>query len=458
MLITLGSESKSDAHLYSEYVELYETAKKKEAPVLFNGYVAMSKDWDSHRKFNNPTVFISLFAAGFITSKTEIDIELMGLNCLVEEAGKFKYRYPLEPHEISIGLFDIAHGGRWILKSPHIPSETDLSRRLATFYLPSRTIPITTMGYHPRIESSEYASFLTTRSRNSELWFINNQNLESAILGYVAKYTNRYGVALYGLAIEGNHLQGPALFPNMNRGNYMRDLNSSIARAVPRFTPEYRGGRFWARRYSSEILPAPEDIEEYFFYTALQPIKDGLVEKIKDYPGYHFFHDAVFGIERKFEVIRWKELHLARRFNPSAAIKDFTEIVVLKYQRLPGYEHLSQKEYAKVMYQKLEERRLKIVAERKSKGLGFAGRARLLQTRRGAYPKKTKTSAITDHRPRVLSVCPQRRAECKAWYFSVYFDYLKASEEYRSGNFQVEFPKGTYRPYYPPSYAASQVI
>lgn len=306
------------------------------------------------------------------------------------------------------------------------------------------------MGYHPRIESSEYASFLTTRSRNSELWFINNEALESAILGYVAKYSTRYNVSLYGLAIEGNHTQGPALFPEMNRAKFMRELNSSIARAVPRYTPEYKGGRFWARRYSSEILPAPEDIEEYFFYTALQPIKDGLVEKIKDYPGYHFFHDAVHGIERKFEVIKWKEYHLAKRIDPSAAIKDFKEVVILKYQRLPGYEALSQQEYAKLMYKKLEERRLKIVAERRAKGLGFAGRARLIQTKRGASPKNSKHSTATDHRPRVLSVCPKRRAECKAWYFSVFFEYLEASKEYRSGNFQVSFPEGTYRPYLPP--------
>lgn len=312
-----------------------------------------------------------------------------------------------------------------------------------------RIIIVTVMGYHPRIESSKYASFLTTRSRNSELWFINNRSLENAILGYVAKYAKRYNVALYGLAIEGNHIQGPAHFPDMNRASFMRDLNSSIARAVPRYTPEYRGGRFWARRYSSEILPAPEDIEEYFFYTALQPIQDGLVEKIKDYPGYHFFHDAVFGIERKFEVIHWREYHLAKRSNPRAAIKDFTEIVTLKYQRLPGYEHLPQKEYAKIMYQKLEDRRVKIVKDRRVKGLSFIGKAKLLQTRRGAYPKNSKMSSIKDHRPRVLSVCPVRRAECNDWYFSLYFDYLKASAEYRAGNFEVEFPEGMYRPYFP---------
>lgn len=306
------------------------------------------------------------------------------------------------------------------------------------------------MGYHPRIETTKYASFLTTRSRNSELWFVNNQGLEEAILGYVAKFNERYNVSMYGLAIEGNHIQGPAHFNKLNRAQYMRDLNSCIARAVPRYTPEYGGGRFWARRYSAEILPGAEDIEEYFFYTALQPIKDGLVERISEYPGYHFFHDAVHGIERKFQVVRWAEYNAAKRFNPSVSIKDYYEEVSLRYERVPGYEHLSQEDYAKLMYQKLEERRLKIVAERREKGLGFVGREKLLRVKRGALPKNTKVSTIESHRPRVLSVCNTRRAEVKNWYFLNNMKYSQASKEYRLGNYLVEFPEGTYKPYIPP--------
>ena len=66
------------------------------------------------------------------------------------------------------------------------------------------------MGYHARIEKNNVASFLTTRSRNSALWFINNHKLEEAILGYTAKFAARYNVKFYALAIEGNHIQAPA--------------------------------------------------------------------------------------------------------------------------------------------------------------------------------------------------------------------------------------------------------
>ena len=99
------------------------------------------------------------------------------------------------------------------------------------------------------------------------------------------------------------------------------------------------------------------------------------------------------------------------------------------------------------MHEKLEERRQAIVAERRAMGLGFAGRDALHRTRPGSIPRRTKRSHLGSHRPRVLSVCHKRRAECKAWYFAIYFEYREASERYRAGEVGVEFPHGTFRPH-----------
>ena len=238
------------------------------------------------------------------------------------------------------------------------------------------------MSYHPRIEAPDLANLITTRTRNSELWFVNNTALEETILGYTAKYAERYGVKLYALAIEGNHIQGPALFPEGNRSSFMRDLNSSVARAVPRKT-NHPGGRFWGRRYSNEFLPRDEDVEKYFFYTVLQAVQDGLVERISDYPGYNCFDDAVWGRERKFKVVRWGEYNAAKRLMKPVAIKDYTDIVKLRFERLPGYEKLSQREYAQLMQKKLEAYRKEAIAARGEKG--FLGREKLKMTRKRSF-------------------------------------------------------------------------
>jgi hypothetical protein len=307
------------------------------------------------------------------------------------------------------------------------------------------------MSYHSRIEKADLANLLTTRTKNSELWFVNNPALEDSILGYTAKYAERYGVKLYALAIEGNHIQGPALFPEGNRASFMRDLNSSIARAVKRHT-KHPGGHVWARRYSNEFLPRYEDVEKYFFYTVLQPVQDGLVERISDYPGYNCFHDAIWGREREFKVVRWADYNSAKRWKRPIAIKDYTDTVKLRFERLPGHEDLSQHEYAQLMMRKLEHYHQIVLAERGDKG--FVGREGLKRVRPGSKPKNSKTSTIHSNRPRVLSDCPKKRAECKDWYFKIYFAYKECSRAYRKGDRSIIFPPGTYPPHLPATLVA----
>jgi REP element-mobilizing transposase RayT len=302
------------------------------------------------------------------------------------------------------------------------------------------------VAYHPRIETKEMGNLLTTRSIKSRLWFVNNSRLESACLGYAAKFSKRYSVKLYALAIEGNHIHATAQFPLENRADFMRDLNSCIGRAVPRYVTNYIGGPLWARRYSVEYLPNDPDIEEYFFYVVLQPVQDGLVEKISHYPGYNCFYDAVNGIKRKFKVVNWAAYNAAKRYG-NVSIKDFTETVTLEYARVPGYEHLSQKEYSELMHKKLEERRLAIVNAPYLKGKRFLGREKLKLVRAGAMPNNTKKSDMSSHRPRVLSLSDKSRAEGRAWYFDIYYTYKDASERFRKGDMTVTFPPGTYRPY-----------
>ena len=306
------------------------------------------------------------------------------------------------------------------------------------------------MSYHPRIESAETGWFVTTRTQSSRLWFINNKALQDSILSYAAKYSNRYETKLYALAIEGNHVHGVMDFPHLNRAQFMRDLNSSIARAVPRHVPEYGSGRLWGRRYSTEMLPDPEDIEEKFFYTVLQPVQDGLAMRISDYPGYNCFHDAVRGITRSFKVVNWGAYNKAKQRDSSVQIRDFIETVTLSYERLPGYEHMSQKEYEKMMLKKLEERRIEAIQTRRAAGFGYISPEKLKNQKPGALPKNTKTSTTDSHRPRVLAVCPIRRAQWKAFYFEMIALYRIASLNFRSGELSTIFPPGMYPPYCQP--------
>ena len=303
------------------------------------------------------------------------------------------------------------------------------------------------MGYHPRIETSEISSHITSKTREAKLWFINNKPLEAAILGYIAKHSLKHQVHLYAFGIEGNHIHQAARFPKANRASYTRDTNSLIAKAVDRHCDGFSGGRLWHRRYSAEYMSHQEDIEKYFFYIALQPVNDGLVDRISDYPGYNFFNDAVSGIKRKFKVFNQTRYSDAVRYGSAVNIKDFYDEYELVYQRLPGYEHLSQSEYKRLMHEKLEHYRQEVLIERAEKNKNKSlGKQKLKQITAGSSPRRTKSIGRFGHRPRVLATCHQRRHVMKGWYFQIYFEYKEASAKYREGDHSVEFPPGTYKP------------
>lgn len=297
-----------------------------------------------------------------------------------------------------------------------------------------------------RIENPEMTSLITSRTTNSALWFVNNARLEEQILANLARYQDKYEVELYSFVLQGNHYHATARFPGCNRASFCRDFNARLAESVRSLVTAFRGGPLFGRRYSEQALPGPEDIEERFFYCALQPVLAGLTEKANEYPGYNSFTDAIDGRAREFEIVDWARYNARRRVNPSVKRADFTRKVVLKYKRLPGYEHLSQKEYRTLMLKKYEERRQKILAERRAEGKQFLGGDALRAIKPGTYPSSTKVSGRYSYRPLVLCVCRIKKREYLDWYFAVYERYKLASQRYRRGERHAEFPPFTYKP------------
>lgn len=297
-----------------------------------------------------------------------------------------------------------------------------------------------------RIESSDFASFITSRTINSRLWFVNNQRIERICLTNLARYGEKYGAELYAFALMGNHHHEVARFPRLNRSSFYRDFNARLAEGVRNFVEGFEGGPVFERRFSDQALPLADDIEEQFFYCALQGVAEGLCEHPDEYPGYNSFHDAINGVKRVVYYTDWATFNSRKRFNRKLTPEDFTTEHILEFKRLPGYEHLTQREYKKLMLRRREERRLKLVEERKTRGLGFVSPEKLLDVIPGTKPKTTKRSKRESKRPLVLTKCAEAKKIFLEWYFSIYEAYKSAVKEYRLGNLAAKFPPGTYRP------------
>jgi hypothetical protein len=208
------------------------------------------------------------------------------------------------------------------------------------------------------------------------------------------------------------------------------------------------GGPVFEGRYREQAVPTKEDIEDRFFYCALQPVSAGLCARISEYPGYNSFSDAISGIKRKFKIVDWYRYGNARRRNPLVSKAKYTTEYELEYDRLPGYEDMPRKEYRELMLKKLEERRQKVIDRlmKENPKRRFMTKKELQKAIPGTPAKNPKKSSRYSKRPLVLTKCHEAKTAFLNWYFTIYGEYKIAVRKYMAGDFAVVFPPGTYRP------------
>jgi len=257
-----------------------------------------------------------------------------------------------------------------------------------------------------RVECCDMAQLVTSRTINSALWFVNNKELEERVLAFLGKYQAKYEVILHAFAFAGSHYHMVAQFPKGNRSAFFRDFNARIAESVRILVKEFLGGPLFERRFTPQILPLTQDVEKYFYYTALQAVADGLCEKVSEYPGYNSFHDASLEITRSYRLFDYGAYNDALRKDRKVCKSDFYERHKLVFTRLPGYEDMSQEDYRKMLLAGLEKRRTEIVMKRKAEGKGFIGKEKLKKVVPGSYAKNPKRGSM---RPLVISCCYEAR-------------------------------------------------
>ena len=142
------------------------------------------------------------------------------------------------------------------------------------------------------IENPDWVFLITTRTSGSRLWLVNNKQLLDSILGVLAKYSIKYKAILYGFIVMGNHYHLLAQFPERNKALFMRDFNSALARVVGRYVKQHGRRSVWARRYSCQALTRAEDVRNWFFYVALNPVSSGIVQDVSNYLSYNSFEDG----------------------------------------------------------------------------------------------------------------------------------------------------------------------
>ncbi len=190
---------------------------------------------------------------------------------------------------------------------------------------------------------------------------------------------------------------------------------------------------FWATEQTSVVeLPNTEDVLAKMAYAIANPCSSHLVEQVHHWPGV----ESLTAIEQNLPLVARKPTRFFDHDNLG-----LPDLVQLHLRRAPGFEQLSQQDYAKLVREQVDLAVTRAAAERREKGIRLVGRKDVLK-----QPWRHSPSTREPRRgmsPQVACRNKWARIEALARNQAFLDQYRGAREEQLAGR-QTVFPPGTW--------------
>jgi REP element-mobilizing transposase RayT len=286
---------------------------------------------------------------------------------------------------------------------------------------------------------------VTVRTVQARLLLRPSVMLNRIILGVLGRAQRLYGVELCGFSFVSNHFHLVAKVRDAKQlADFMRHFNSNLAREICRLH-DWKD-KVWARRYRAiAISDEPEAQRQRLKYLLSHGVKEGLVERVRDWPGVHvvralledepleglwFDRTQEYGARRRGETYEWD------RFATP-------EVVILS--PLPCWEHLSPEEWKAQVAELIREIEAEAAAEREETGKSALGRVAVLQQHPHERPLRTKRS----YAPLFHAASRKVRRALYEGYRDFLAYFREASSRLQLGDLGAIFPAGSFPPALP---------
>ena len=268
---------------------------------------------------------------------------------------------------------------------------------------------------------------MLTRRCVDRCFFLRPDDTINAIAAYeFARAALRNSIDIHAVMVMSNHPHVIVTDRIARRSDFMRDAMSGIARARNRDLN--RRGYFWdAQSYGDTVLLNRDSVEEKILYVWLNPVIEGLVERVEDWPGFKIMPDD-WG---KPMTIRRPGSFYGRRSS---------ETVTIIPKPPPGYEHLRQEEVAERFNKLIREAEDRILEERKKENKRVLGAKKVLAINPFSHPK-TK-APMGKLNPRFACRDKELMQRAIADYKAFLEEYKRKRKEWATGK-KVKFPCGT---------------
>ncbi|MCO4763583.1 MAG: transposase [Myxococcales bacterium] len=288
-----------------------------------------------------------------------------------------------------------------------------------------------------------YCYEITTRTINRRFLMKPGDDINTIIVGVLARAQELTGVRIHAFHFHSNHYHLLITVRNTRqKSKFMRLVNGNLSKKLNHL--HGRRGTMWHRRFRAIGVASDEETQTARLrYIMAHGVKEDLVEKVGDWPGVSSLPWLLRG-----EPIRgvWTDFtarYNARRRKSYVPVPgEFDTVYELRMTVLPCWAD----EKTAIWRQNVRELAVEIdetaAKRREETGVRVLGIAAVLNADVNVErPNKRRSPA-----PKVHCICPIRRRELERGLRAIADAYREASDRFRDGEWDVEFPEGTFRP------------
>jgi len=283
---------------------------------------------------------------------------------------------------------------------------------------------------------------VTCRTLQGRYLLTPSDELNEIILGALGRAQELYPVDICAFAFASNHFH-LLLRVESTRvlALFMCHFNSNLAREAGRLV-RWRE-KFWGRRYQAIPISEEEAAQvERLRYVLAHGCKEGLVERLRDWPGVSAVRALLEGEPLEGLWFDRTREHMARRRGMAFERLDFATSYTVKLAPLPCWAHLSAEEYRRRIAEVVEEVENQSALHRQQLGLSPQGTVAVRNQEPHTTPERLKKSPA----PLFHAASRKIRGELYAGYRHFLAAFRDAAARLRAGETAVAFPAGSFPP------------
>jgi hypothetical protein len=303
------------------------------------------------------------------------------------------------------------------------------------------------MGMPPRWVRCDLVTSTTQRTIDRQFFFKPDPYTRNLIGASAGRALRKFPVRIFWLEYNINHEQsGIAPIDDSPEAaaaivGFRRLFHRLLAEGINKHLGR-EGGVFSSKSRDVHCVDN-ESVEDRFFYALMNPVKDGLCDKIKHWGGFSTYAILGEGQTETYTYIDRTAWNRAGKERSGKPIEAFEKTINLEFTPLPGWENLAASQRQTRIRRRVRELEKHFREEREKESRFAITKERMAKV---DHRDRPKTPAVKTRKP----LCHAASHEARKLYEAEHREFRKAHRQasisFLSGHFDVEFPKGSFRP------------